>query len=102
MWTEVTKDLVIKEAIEVMGYEYEETEFFYYLMDYLRYEDVLQLVEISDEIRRDRRRRIREIEWEREDLRQRNRHYDNRSYEREVIIDRRRVERDEWSSRTTR
>ncbi|TID23348.1 hypothetical protein E6O75_ATG02984 [Venturia nashicola] len=87
MWTEVTKDLVIKEAIEHMGYDYEETEFFFYVMEYLKYEDVLQLVEVSDEIRRARRRRIREIEWEREDL---HAHRDERDYyEREVIIDRR-------------
>lgn len=37
MWTEVTKDLVIKEAIEHMGYDYEETEFFFYVMEYLKY-----------------------------------------------------------------
>lgn len=37
MWTEVTKDLVIKEAIEEMGYEYEETEEFFYVIEYLRY-----------------------------------------------------------------
>ena len=37
MWTEITKDLVTKEAIEKMGYDYEETEFFYYIMVYLRY-----------------------------------------------------------------
>ena len=37
MWTEITKDLVSKEAIEFMGYEYEETESFYYVMEYLRY-----------------------------------------------------------------
>jgi hypothetical protein len=105
MWTEITKDLVIKEAIEHMGYGYEETEFFFYVMEYLKYvsgssaplfrlastdrsqEDVLQLVEVSDEIRRARRRRIREIEWEREDLRGAP---DERDYyEREVIIDRR-------------
>ncbi|KAK8230790.1 hypothetical protein HDK90DRAFT_512908 [Phyllosticta capitalensis] len=65
MWTEVTKDLVIKEAIEAMGYDYEETDNYFYVMEYLRYEDVLQLVEISDDIRRDRRKRIREIEIER-------------------------------------
>jgi hypothetical protein len=53
----------------------------------------LQLVEISDDIRRERRRRIREIEWERDDLRHRHRRYDDRGYEREVIIDRRRIER---------
>lgn len=37
MWTEVTKDLVIKEAIDEMGYDYEETEDFFYVIDYLRY-----------------------------------------------------------------
>lgn len=37
MWTEITKDLVIKEAIDVMGYDYEETDYFFYVMDYLRY-----------------------------------------------------------------
>ena len=37
MWTEITKDLVLKEAIEGSGYEYEETEWFYYVMEYLRY-----------------------------------------------------------------
>jgi len=37
MWTEITKDLVVREAIEQMGYEYEETKWFFYIMDYLRY-----------------------------------------------------------------
>jgi len=37
MWTEITKDLVVREAIEECGYEYEETEWFYYVMQYLRY-----------------------------------------------------------------
>ena len=41
MWTEVTKDLVIKEAIEEMGYEYEETEEFFYVIEYLRYVSLL-------------------------------------------------------------
>ena len=35
MWTEITKDLVIREAIEKMGYSYEETPQFFYVMDYL-------------------------------------------------------------------
>ncbi|KAF2423756.1 hypothetical protein EJ08DRAFT_652516 [Tothia fuscella] len=86
MWTEVTKDLVLREAIEEMGYDYEETEYFFYVMEYLRYEDVLQLVEISDEIRHARRRRLREIEWEREEISTR-RPVEDRYYEREVIID---------------
>ena len=37
MWTEITKDLVVKEAIEEMGYDYEETEVFFYVMVYLQY-----------------------------------------------------------------
>lgn len=37
LWTEVTKDLVVKEAIQEMGYEYEETDDFYYIISYLRY-----------------------------------------------------------------
>lgn len=37
LWTEITKDLVVKEAIEQMGYDYEETEFFYYVIQYLGY-----------------------------------------------------------------
>ncbi|KAL8932032.1 MAG: hypothetical protein Q9211_006568 [Gyalolechia sp. 1 TL-2023] len=64
MWTEITKDLVTEEAIKQMGYDFEETEFFYYIMNYLKYEDVLRLVELSEDIKRDRRERIREIERE--------------------------------------
>jgi hypothetical protein len=37
LWTEITKDLVVREAIETRGYDYEETEFFYYVLQYLRY-----------------------------------------------------------------
>ncbi|KAH8885785.1 hypothetical protein GQ53DRAFT_354255 [Thozetella sp. PMI_491] len=65
-WTEITKDLIVREAIEELGYEYEETEFFFYVMQYLRYEDVLELVQLSDQIRRERKERVREIQWEKE------------------------------------
>lgn len=37
MWTEITKDLVIREAIDSMGYSCEETDDFFYVMEYLRY-----------------------------------------------------------------
>lgn len=37
MWTEITKDLVSKEAIDYAGFEYEETEEFFYVMEYLKY-----------------------------------------------------------------
>jgi hypothetical protein len=37
VWTEITKDLVVREAIERLGYDYEETEYFFYIMEYLRY-----------------------------------------------------------------
>ncbi|KAI0154113.1 hypothetical protein GGR57DRAFT_116654 [Xylariaceae sp. FL1272] len=98
MWTEITKDLVIREAIERMGYDYEETEWFFYVMQYLRYEDVLELVNVSDDIRRHRRHRQREYEsadFYGYDHRHRHRKSvpwdkidDERIVEREVIYDR--------------
>ncbi|KAF9701020.1 hypothetical protein EKO04_000975 [Ascochyta lentis] len=90
MWTEVTKDLVLREAIDGMGYRCEESDDFFYIMEYLRYEDVLHLVEISDEIRRKRKSRIREIEFEREEIRRPSSAYDDRYYEHEVSFDSRR------------
>jgi hypothetical protein len=44
MWTEISKDLVSREAIEYMGYEYEDTPMFFYIMDYLRYVSLLTLL----------------------------------------------------------
>lgn len=41
MWTEITKDLVLKEAVDHMGYEYEETDDFFYVMEYLKYVSTL-------------------------------------------------------------
>lgn len=90
MWTEITKDLVMKEAIETMGFDYEETDYFFYVMEYLRYEDVLKLVELSDDIRTNRRSRIRSIDYEREEIRERRPKYDDRYYEHEVSYDSRR------------
>jgi len=37
LWTEITKDLVVKEAIKEMGYEYEETDDYYYIFKYMQY-----------------------------------------------------------------
>lgn len=34
-WTEITKDLVVREALERLGYEFEETRMFYYIFSYL-------------------------------------------------------------------
>lgn len=76
MWTEITKDLVVREAIEEIGYDYEETEFFFYVFQYLRYEDVVELVDLSRHIRRQRQQRIREIAWERDHTPRRERHGD--------------------------
>lgn len=36
-YTEVTKDLVVREAIERAGYEYDESAHDFYIYDYLRY-----------------------------------------------------------------
>ncbi|KAI8938288.1 hypothetical protein NX059_005946 [Plenodomus lindquistii] len=92
MWTEITKDLVIREAIDSMGYSCEETDDFFYVMEYLRYEDVLHLVEISDTIRAKRQSRIRDIEIERKSIRESRpaSSYDDRFYEHEVSFDSRR------------
>ncbi|KAK2743371.1 hypothetical protein FQN55_007310 [Onygenales sp. PD_40] len=68
LWTEITKDLVVKEAIERRGYDYEETEYFYYIMAYMKYDDVADLVALSEEYRHARRERIREIQRERATL----------------------------------
>ncbi|KAJ5665144.1 uncharacterized protein N7477_007592 [Penicillium maclennaniae] len=64
-WTEITKDLVVREAIERLGYEFEETRTFYYIFSYLKPGDIDEIVELSDEIRAARRRRIREMHRER-------------------------------------
>ncbi|ROW10411.1 hypothetical protein VMCG_01607 [Cytospora schulzeri] len=93
MWTEVTKDLVVREAIEEAGYDYDETDVFFYIMQYLRYEDVLELVEISDRIRARRKDRIREIQYEREirddyDRTPRHRHRPRWEDERERVVER--------------
>lgn len=54
---------------------------------------MLQLVELSEDIRRERRERIREIQWEREELERMppppKSRYDERLYEREIVYDRR-------------
>lgn len=107
LWTEITKDLVTKEAIEQLGYDFEETEYFFYIIQYLRYEDVLEIVQLSEKIRRERQRRVKEIERERERVtikekerdewegfdrrREREAPYDDeRIIEREIIYDGRR------------
>jgi hypothetical protein len=94
LWTEITKDLVVREAIEELGYDFEETEFFYYVLQYLRYvrppfpsphfpqtqtnahaqqDEVEELVALSKQIRRERRDRIRDIQREREKMERRER-----------------------------
>ncbi|KAJ9490225.1 hypothetical protein VN97_g3024 [Penicillium thymicola] len=64
-WTEIAKRLVVREAIEQMGFEYEETRTCYYIFSYLKPDDIDELVELSDDIRSARRRRIRDIQRER-------------------------------------
>ncbi|KAJ5775281.1 uncharacterized protein N7511_000292 [Penicillium nucicola] len=69
-WTEITKKLVVREAIEDMGYEYEESRGYYYIFSYLKPEDIDELVDLSDAIRSARRRRITEIQRERSSVAQ--------------------------------
>ncbi|TVY84085.1 hypothetical protein LSUE1_G001529 [Lachnellula suecica] len=96
LWTEITKDLVTRDAIEQMGYDFEETEFFFYIIQYLRYEDVLELVKLSEKIRQERQARIREIERERERIERKERERDewerfDRRKEREAPYDDERI-----------
>jgi hypothetical protein len=128
LWTEITKDLVVAEAIQQLGYDFEETEYFFYVLEYLRYvrlslpttsiqsltipqEDVLQIVQLSEQIRRERQGRIMEIERERARIERRGRereewerserrrlravpqYDDERIIEREIIYDGRRPRR---------
>lgn len=52
LWTEITKDLITREAIEDCGYQYEETDLFYYIFEYLSRENISELIELTADIRR--------------------------------------------------
>lgn len=60
LWTEITKDLITREAIEELGYAYEETEYFYYIFEYLNSDEIAELRELTDDIRHDR---VRDLQW---------------------------------------
>jgi hypothetical protein len=62
LWTEVTKDLVTREAIEELGYPYEETDSFFYIFEYLQKDQIDELIEVTAEIRHER---VRELEFKR-------------------------------------
>lgn len=51
LWTEITKDLVCREALEELGYQFEETDFFYYVFEYLDREELAELRELTEMIR---------------------------------------------------
>ncbi|KAL7275766.1 hypothetical protein RUND412_001273 [Rhizina undulata] len=61
LWTEITKDLVTREAIEELGYQFEETEFFYYIFEYLDQDQLAELVGLTSGIRH---QRVKDIEYE--------------------------------------
>jgi hypothetical protein len=52
LWTEITKDIVTREAIEEFGYPYEETDYFYYIFEYLDRDQLAELRELTEDIRR--------------------------------------------------
>lgn len=52
LWTEITKDLVTREAIESNGHQYEETDHFFYVFEYLDKDQINDLVRLTKEIRR--------------------------------------------------
>ncbi|KAJ5609323.1 hypothetical protein N7528_009890 [Penicillium herquei] len=65
-WTEITKDLVVRDAIERLGYEFEEYKAYYYIFSDLHPDQLDELIQLSDDIRKARRRRIQQINNERE------------------------------------
>ncbi|KAH8146962.1 uncharacterized protein LAJ45_09043 [Morchella importuna] len=76
LWTEITKDLVTREAIEDCGYQYEETEFFYYIFEYLHRDQIAELTDLTTDIRR---QRVRDIEYESIAGRERDRERERRT-----------------------
>lgn len=50
LWTEITKDLVVREAIEELGYDFEETEYFFYVIQFLRYVSLSPTVEYVEKL----------------------------------------------------
>ncbi|WPG98576.1 Hypothetical protein R9X50_00136800 [Acrodontium crateriforme] len=51
MWTQITKDLVSKEAIEAKGYLYSEEKDSFYVHKYLPYHDVSELADMTAQIK---------------------------------------------------
>ncbi|KIW29531.1 uncharacterized protein PV07_05344 [Cladophialophora immunda] len=68
LWTQVESNRVVEAAIQRMGYEYDVTDDrrFYYIFAHLKVEDMDDLVDLSEAIRRLRRTRVLEIEMERQ------------------------------------
>jgi hypothetical protein len=85
LWTEITKDLITREAIEDCGYQYEETEFFYYIFEYLHRDQIAELIDLTAEIRR---QRVRDIEYESIAGRERDRERDRERERRTLDWDR--------------
>ncbi len=56
-WTEISKELVIEEAIKECGYEYEESDRYFYVMQYLRYVSQQMTPNLCDETTNWNRRR---------------------------------------------
>ncbi|PKS09403.1 hypothetical protein jhhlp_004018 [Lomentospora prolificans] len=59
-WTEITMDLVNREAIKRMGYPFEQRPPFFYVMQYLSSREIDDLVDLTAQIRRERRLRNRQ------------------------------------------
>jgi hypothetical protein len=51
LWTEITKDLITREAIEHLDYPFEETDYFYYIFEYLDRDQIMKLRDLTDDIR---------------------------------------------------
>ncbi|KAK6532771.1 hypothetical protein TWF281_006948 [Arthrobotrys megalospora] len=87
LWTEITKDLVCAEALDEFGYNFEETDNFVYVFDYLHRDQIQDLIELTKDIRRERVREIeRDARYERSQSRPRD---SGGFYERDRFTERR-------------
>lgn len=96
-WTEITMDLVNREALKRMGYPFEQRPPFFYVMQYLTSHEIDDLVSLTAKIRRERRlknrQRLRDKDVEHVVIhKHKHRHHhprDDFRYDKQAVFDRR-------------
>ncbi|KAL5606574.1 hypothetical protein BROUX41_002976 [Berkeleyomyces rouxiae] len=55
-WTEIAKELVSRSALRARGYSFKETDLFFHVSDYVGSSEMVELMALTKQIRRERRR----------------------------------------------